>query len=411
MANQECCRFCGTPLTTTFADLGMSPVSNAYVKPENANDMERFYPLHAYVCSSCYLVQLGEFQSPEEIFSDYAYFSSYSASWLEHAKRYAEKMIEKFNLGSQSQVIELASNDGYLLKNFVAAGVPVLGIEPAANVAEVANKAGVPTVSKFFGVETANWLVAENKQADLMAANNVLAHVPDLNDFVAGIKIVLKQHGVITVEFPHLQQLYDNNQFDTIYHEHFSYFSLITVEKVFQHHGLKIFDVEELSTHGGSLRVYACHVESDQHETQAAVADILQRERDLGYEDLATYEKFSEKVKETKRALLDFMIKAKREGKSVVGYGAPAKGNTLLNYCGIREDFIDYTVDRSPHKQNTLLPGVHIPVFAPEKIDETKPDYIVILPWNLEKEIIDQLGHARDWGAKFIVPIPTVKIV
>ena len=410
-ANNDCCRFCSTPLTHTFADLGMSPVSNAYVKPDDANNMERFYPLHAFVCEACYLVQLGEFQSPQEIFSDYAYFSSYSDSWLAHAKKYAEKMIDRFALNQASQVIELASNDGYLLKNFVARGIPVLGVEPAANVAEVANKAGVPTVSRFFGVETAKWLLAEGKQADLMAANNVLAHVPDLNDFVAGIKLVLKPEGVITVEFPHLQRLYENNQFDTIYHEHFSYFSLVTVDKVFAHHGMKIFDVEELASHGGSLRIYATHSDCAQHAVSGAVTDLLQREEELGYTRLATYHAFAEKVKETKRSLLEFLIKVKRNGETVAGYGAPAKGNTLLNYCGIRQDFVDYTVDRSPHKQGSLLPGVHIPVYAPEKIAQTKPDYVLILPWNLEAEIVEQMAHIRDWGGQFIVPIPTVKVV
>ncbi len=406
-----CCRFCATPLRYTFADLGMSPVSNAYVKSQNANDMERFYPLHAYVCESCYLVQLGEFQAPEEIFSDYAYFSSYSDSWLAHAKKYSEKIIDRFALDQESQVIELASNDGYLLKNFVERGIPVLGVEPAANVAEVANKAGVPTVAKFFGVETAKWLVSEGRQADLIAANNVLAHVPDLNDFVAGIKLVLKPEGVITVEFPHLQRLYENNQFDTIYHEHFSYFSFVTVNKVFSRHCMKVFDVEELGSHGGSLRIYATHSDCAKHEISKAVADLSLREEELGYTKLETYHAFAEKVAETKRSLLEFLIKAKRDGKTVVGYGAPAKGNTLLNYCGIREDFVDYTVDRSPHKQGTLLPGVHIPVYAPEKIDETEPDYVLILPWNLEKEIVEQMSHIRGWGGKFVVPIPTVKVV
>ena len=345
------CRFCGTPLGHTFVDLGMSPLANSYLKVEQLQQMEPFYPLHVYVCKTCYLVQLPMFQRPEEIFSDYAYFSSYSSTWLTHAQEYTRLMIDRFKFNSQCKVIEIASNDGYLLKNFKERGIPVLGIEPAANVAETAQKAGIPTLVKFFGTQTARDLATEGTYADLLLGNNVLAHVPDLNDFVAGMKIVLKPNGVITMEFPHLMRLMDENQFDTIYHEHFSYFSFLAVEKVFAKHGLTIFDVDELPTHGGSLRIYARHTEDITKPTNQSVTALKNREESAGFTHLKTYFSFSAKVKETKRKILSFLIEAKQEGKSVVGYGAPAKGNTLLNYCGIRTDFIDYTVDRSPHKQ------------------------------------------------------------
>lgn len=405
------CRSCGAPLQHDFVNLGMSPIANANIRPGDEDKMERFYPLHAFVCDQCFLVQLGEFQSPDEIFSDYDYFSSYSVSWLAHAKRYCEMMIDRFGFNASSQVIELASNDGYLLKNFVEKGIPVLGIEPAQNVAKVAIEAGIPTRSVFFGRKTAQTLVKEGVKADLVLGNNVLAHVPDVNDFVAGIATVLKADGIVTIEFPHLQQLCDNNQFDTIYHEHFSYFSLIAVERVFANHGMVIFDVEELPTHGGSLRIFVRHKASNAHPVSDRVGTLREREISLGYKDLETYRAFEEKVKETKRSLLEFLIAAKREGKSVVGYGAPAKGNTLLNYCGIRGDFIDYTVDRSPRKQGLLLPGTHIPIMAPERIAETKPDYVLILPWNLEAEIVAQMAHIRAWGGKFVVPIPRVRVI
>ena len=405
------CRFCGTPLAHTFVDLGMSPLSNAFIKPENYHAMEPFYPLHAYVCSSCFLVQLEEFESPQRIFSDYVYFSSYSESWLRHAKAYAEMMIRRFNFNASHQVIEIASNDGYLLRNFKERSIPVLGIEPAENVAQVARAAGIPTQAKFFGVKTARELAASGLQADLLLGNNVLAHVPDVNDFVAGMKIALKRDGVITMEFPHLLQLMANNQFDTIYHEHFSYFSFVTAERIFAQHGLTLFDVEELPTHGGSLRIYARHAEHDKPAESANVESLRKREIGAGMTALATYEKFSENVRETKRKLLDFLIRAKREGKSVVGYGAPAKGNTLLNYCGIRTDFLDYTVDRSPHKQGLFLPGTRIPVHAPDRIRQTRPDYILILPWNIKDEVIEQMSHVREWGGKFVVPIPRVEVM
>ena len=404
------CRFCGTTLQHTFVDLGMSPISNANIKPENSQDMEPFYPLHAYVCDNCYLVQLEKFQSPGEIFSDYAYFSSYSQSWLQHAKDYVDHMMETVGYDASSQVVELASNDGYLLRNFRDLGVPVLGIEPAENVAVVAQEEGIPTMTKFFGVQTARELVADGVTADLLIGNNVLAHVPDLNDFVAGMKIILKPDGIITMEFPHLEKLMAENQFDTIYHEHFSYFSFYAVEQVFAHHGLTLFDVTELPTHGGSLRIYARHTEDDSKPVTANVENLRGRELQNGINQLASYQPFGEQVKEVKRKLLEFLIQATREGKRIAAYGAAAKGNTLLNYCGIRTDFIDYAVDASPHKQGLLLPGTHIPVYAPDKIAETKPDHLLILPWNLKDEIMKQTDYIRDWGGQFVVPIPEVVV-
>ena len=408
--NRCCCRFCDTTLEHTFVDLGMSPLCESYLTPEQLNEMEPFYPLHVYVCDRCFLVQLLEYVNPQEIFSEYAYFSSYSDSWLQHAKSYTEKMTQRFGLNSSSQVVEIASNDGYLLQYFVAQKIPVLGIEPAANVATVATNKGIPTLVKFFGEKTANELVAKGKQADLVLGNNVLAHVPDLNDFVKGIKVLLKPEGVITMEFPHLMRLIEENQFDTIYHEHFCYFSFITVEKVFAAHGLRIFDVEELSTHGGSLRIYGCHIEDKSKQTSVQVKELKAREEAAGFNNIENYFSFSKKVEETKFKLLEFLIAAKREGKSIAGYGAPGKGNTLLNYCGIRSDFIDYTVDRNPYKQGKLLPGTHIPIFHPDKIKETKPDYLLILPWNLKNEVMAQMSYVRDWGCQFVVPIPHVNI-
>ncbi|BAY92358.1 MULTISPECIES: class I SAM-dependent methyltransferase [unclassified Tolypothrix] len=404
------CLFCGTGLRHTFVDLGMSPPCESYRSLKQLNEVEPFYPLHAYVCENCLLVQLQEYVSPENIFSDYAYFSSYSDSWLKHAKNYVDLVVERFQLNQQSQVIEIASNDGYLLQYFVEKNIPALGIEPAANVAEVAIKKGIPTVVKFFGQETAKEQVAKGVKADLLLGNNVLAHTPYLNDFVKGMKIILKPQGVITMEFPHLMRLIDENQFDTIYHEHFSYFSFLTVEKIFATHGLTIFDVQELKSHGGSLRIYARHTEDDSQPVSEQVIELKAREEAAGFHKLEYYFSFGEKVKETKRKLLDFLIQAKREGKSIAGYGAPGKGNTLLNYCGIRTDFLDYTVDRSPYKQGQFLPGTHIPIFHPDKIQETKPDYVLILPWNLKDEIMSQIAYIRDWGGKFVVPIPEVQI-
>lgn len=405
-----CCRSCGMQLEHTFVDLGMSPLCESYVSLEGLNQMEPFYPLHVYVCHNCFLVQLEEYVKTEDIFSEYAYFSSYSDSWLEHAKNYTDMIVARLDLDQRSQVMELASNDGYLLQYFVKKGIPALGVEPAANVAAVAEQKGVPTVVKFFGRTTARELTAEFGKADLMIGNNVLAQAPDLNDFVGGMKIALKPEGVITLEFPHLLQLMNQNQFDTIYHEHFSYFSLIAVEKVFARHDLRLFDVEELSTHGGSLRVYACHAEDATKSVSERVTELMSREENAGFYYLEHYFTFGEQVKETKRKLLEFLIKAKQEGKSIAGYGAPGKGNTLLNYCGIRTDFIDYTVDRNPYKQGKFLPGTHIPIHDPRKIVETKPDYLLILPWNFKEEIMAQMSFIREWGGKFVVPIPEVKI-
>jgi len=388
----------------------MSPLCESFLSAEQLNRMEPFYPLHAYVCENCFLVQLQEYVDRAAIFTDYAYFSSYADSWLEHARRYTDHMIARWNLGAQHHVVELASNDGYLLKNFVARGIPALGIEPAANVAAVAIAMGVPTRVVFFGIETARSLVAEGLQADLLIGNNVLAQVPDISDFVAGMKIVLGAGGVITMEFPHLLRLVEGNQFDTIYHEHFSYFSLLTVSKIFEAHGLTIFDVEELPTHGGSLRIYARHAEDATKPVEPRVRGLVKTEVEQGYDQVARYTTFGKQVEETKRRLLEFLIDAKRAGKSIAGYGAPGKGNTLLNYCGIRTDFIEYTVDRSPHKQGKFTPGTHIPILAPERINETKPDYVLILPWNVKDEVIEQMGRIRSWGGRFVVPIPEVKL-
>jgi len=405
------CRFCRINIQQVFADLGMSPLSNSYLKPEQLNQAERFYPLCAYVCENCLLVQLEEFQSSEQIFSDqYAYFSSYSDSWLEHCRAYTDLMVKKFGFNENSQVIELASNDGYLLQYFKQKGIPVLGIEPAANVAKVAEEKGIHTLVKFFNVTTAKELANQGIQADLLLGNNVLAHVPDLNDFVAGIKIALKPTGILTMEFPHLLQLIQQGQFDTIYHEHFSYFSCLTVEKIFAHHGLTLFDVEELPTHGGSLRIYVRQQENEALAVTEAVGKLKAQEIRSGLDKITTYLDFSERIKTIKRKLLTFLIEAKNQGKSVVGYGAPAKGNTLLNYCGIRTDLLEYTVDRSPHKQGLFLPGTHIPVAHPDRIRETKPDYLLVLPWNIKTEIMEQMSYIREWQGKFVIPIPEVEI-
>jgi hypothetical protein len=405
-----CCRFCNTPLKHTFVDLGMSPLCESYVSAEQVNQMEPFYPLHVYVCDNCFLVQLQEYVTPDHIFTEYAYFSSYAVSWLQHAKAYTDLMVERFYLNEKSHVVELASNDGYLLQYFVEKNIPCLGIEPAANVAKVAVEKGVPTLVEFFGVESARRLAAEGKQADLLLGNNVLAQVPDLNDFVGGMKILLKPQGVITMEFPHLMCLMEENQFDTIYHEHFSYFSWITTEKIFAAHGLTLFDVEEIPTHGGSLRIYARHDDDASKPVSDRAKALKQRELEAGITDVTSYRNFAAQVEETKRKLLDFLIKAKREGKTIVGYGAPGKGNTLLNYCGIRTDFLDYTVDRNPYKQGKFLPGTHIPIYHPDKIAQTKPDYVFILPWNFKDEIMQQMAFIRDWGGQFLVPIPEVKL-
>jgi 2-polyprenyl-3-methyl-5-hydroxy-6-metoxy-1,4-benzoquinol methylase len=390
----------------------MSPLSNAFLTVEQLERMEPFYPLHAYVCGRCFLVQLQEFESPQHLFAeDYAYFSSYSRTWLDHARSYVEGMVERFDFGPASMVVEIASNDGYLLQYFKQKNVPVLGIEPAENCARAAQQAGIPTLAKFFGSELASELKAQGKSADLLLGNNVLAHVPSLNDFVKGLTILLKPGGVITMEFPHLLNLMRENQFDTIYHEHFSYFSFFTVEKVFGRQGLKLFDVERLSTHGGSLRVFAAHAEDATKKVNEKVMQLRDEEAGFGINDLKTYLGFSEQVKRTKRKLLEFLVGAKSSGKSVVGYGAPAKGNTLLNYCGVRTDFLDYTVDLSPQKQGKFLPGTHVPVFHPDRIRDTRPDYILILPWNIKEEIMSQMDHVREWGGKFVVPIPEAQVL
>ena len=404
------CRFCASPLRHILIDLGLSPLCESYVSAENLNRMEPFYPLRVFVCDRCLLAQLEEYVSPEEIFTEYAYFSSYADSWLTHAKRYTDQMAERFGIGPSSLVVELASNDGYLLQYFVEKGVSVLGVEPARNVAQAALDKGIPTRVEFFGEKLARDLVAEGKAADLVVGNNVLAQVPGLNDFVRGMKVLLKPLGVITLEFPHLVRLIEGNQFDTIYHEHFSYFSFLATERIFAAHGLTIFDVEELPTHGGSLRIYARHAEDGAKPVGPRVGELRTREESAGLTRMETYEAFSEKVKETKRKLLEFLIGAKREGKIICGYGAPGKGNTLLNYCGIRTDFLDYTVDRNPYKQGKFTPGTRIPIHPPERIRETKPHYVFILPWNFKDEIMDQLSYVRDWGGQFVVPIPEVKV-
>ena len=408
--SQTGCRFCGTPLQHTFVDLGMSPLAESWLTPLQLNRMEPFYPLRVYVCERCFLVQLEEFESAEHIFSDYAYFASYSETWLQHAAAYVRMAIERFGLGARSQVVEIASNDGYLLRNFLGNGIKILGVEPAANVAKVAVEKGIPTVVKFFGAQTARELAGDGAKADLLIGNNVLAHVPDLNDFVEGMKILLKPGGSITMEFPHLMQLIEKNEFDTIYHEHFSYLSFTTVEKVFAAHGLALYDVEELATHGGSLRIYACHSDDTAKTVSRRAEELKAREAAGGLTRLETYLRFTETVKETKRKLMEFLIDAKRKGKSIVAYGAAAKGVTLLNYCGVRTDFIDYAVDLSPHKQGRFMPGVHIPIFHPDKIKQSQPDYVLILPWNLKDEIIRQLAHIGKWGGQFIVPIPEVSL-
>ena len=404
------CLFCSAPLRQTFVDLGMSPLCESYLPAEALNQVERFYPLHAYVCERCFLVQVEQYVSPEAIFTEYAYFSSFSDSWLAHAKAYVDMIASRLGLSGTSRVIELGSNDGYLLQYFVAKGMRVLGVEPARNVAEAAVARGVPTHVAMFGRQTARELQAQGLQADLLIGNNVLAQVPDVNDFVAGMKLLLKPGGVITMEFPHLMRLMQENQFDTIYHEHFSYFSFLTAERIFAAHGLRLFDVQELRTHGGSLRIYAGHAEESGTPESEEVRRLRAREASAGLNRLETYAAFTEQVHETKRRLLEFLINVKRAGKHIAGYGAPGKGNTLLNYCGIRTDFLDYTVDRNPYKHGRFLPGTHIPIHAPEKIRQTRPDYVLILPWNLKDEIMEQVSYIREWAGQFVVPIPDVKV-
>lgn len=404
------CRFCGAGLQHTFVDLGMSPLCETYPSAADLNHGEVYYPLHVYVCDQCFLVQLGEYETPEGIFGDYPYFSSYSDSWLRHAENYCDAMTNRLGLGEQSFVVEVASNDGYLLQYFVRQKVPVLGIEPAANVARVAREKGVPTLVRFFGAQLASELVAKDRCADLVLGNNVLAQVPDLNDFVEGLRILLKPDGILTLEFPHLLRLMERNEFDTIYHEHFSYFSMLTTARILEAHCLRAFEVEELTTHGGSLRVYACRAENGAYSVGTSVRNLIAEEKRAGLASVTGYDRFAQKVRETKLALAEFLITAAREGKSVAGYGAPGKSATLLHYCGIGKDLIKYTVDRSPHKQGRFLPGTHIPIYHLGRIAETKPDYVVILPWNLKNEIMEQLQFVRGWGGRFVVPIPELAV-
>jgi len=404
------CRFCHSPLTHTFVDLGLSPLCESYVSAHELKGPEILYPLHSFVCAKCFLVQLPEHVAPQTIFEEYAYFSSYSDSWLAHAKSYVNAISERLGLNAQSLVVELASNDGYLLQYFLEMQIPVLGIEPAKNVARSAQEKGIRTVTEFFGAELARKLAAEGYQADLLLGNNVLAHVPDINDFVAGMKLLLKPDGVITMEFPHLIRLIEENQFDTIYHEHFSYLSFTTAEAIFQAHGLRPFAVEELPTHGGSLRIFACHAENTAREISGTVEELKAREASWGIDRLDRYEKFTDQVEATKRGILRFLIEAREQQKTVAGYGAPGKGNTLLNYCGIRTDFLAYTVDRSTYKQGKFTPGTRIPIHPPERIRQTKPDFLFILPWNLKDEIMKQNSFIREWGGKFVVPIPEITV-
>ena len=408
---QPKCRFCDALLSHVMCDLGLSPLANSYIKFEDADKAEKLYPLKVWVCDQCLLSQLEEFESPDAIFSDYLYFSSFSSSWVEHARRYCEMMIERFHFDASSQIVEIASNDGYLLQHFKAEGIPVLGVEPAANIAKVAwEQKKIPSLVKFFGVQTARELVADGKSADLLLGCNVLAHVPDINNFVGGLKIALKSAGIITFEFPHLLRLIERNQFDTIYHEHFSYLSLLAVEKIFEHHGLALFDVEELSTHGGSLRIFARHRDHEGLPATENVKRMKKKELAFGLAEMVTYTAFGDKVRATKDRLLQFLRDAKGAGKKIAAYGAAAKGVTLMNYCGIRDDLVDYVVDRSPYKQNHFMPGVRIPIYNPERIFETKPDYLLILPWNLRKEISEQMAGIRAWGGQFAVPIPEVQV-
>jgi hypothetical protein len=409
--SQLSCRFCGRQVRHTFVDLGMSPLCQTHITSEQLNQMEPFYPLHAYVCEHCFLVQLDQFVGPTEIFAEYAYFASYSDSWVEHARRYCELVCARFGIDRGSRVLEIASNDGYLLQHFLARGVTALGVEPAANVAAAAVARGVPTLVKFFGTQLARELVDDFGKPDLLIGNNVLAHVPDLNDFVAGMQLLLADGGLITMEFPHLLELMRHNQFDTIYHEHFSYFSFGTVCEVFRRHGLTLFDVEQLPTHGGSLRIYARHAGNGSRPVSERAGALLALEKDFGLDRLATYSSFAEQVRATKRALLAFLIDAKRAGKRIVGYGAPGKGNTLLNYCGIGVDFLDFTVDRNPYKQGKYTPGMHIPIRHPDELIAAQPDYVLILPWNLKDEVLATVGADPRLKTQFIVPIPRVQIV
>ena len=405
------CRFCGNKLSHEFIDLGNAPPSNSFLTEEQLNEAEVFYPLRVFVCEKCFLVQIGEYRKSDEIFNkDYAYFSSYSKTWLDHAKKYVDMITERLGLNTASHVIEIASNDGYLLQYFQEKQIPCLGIEPTDNTAYVARKKGIAVVIGFFGVRLARELASEGRKADLIVGNNVLAHVPDINDFVCGLKILLKEKGVITMEFPHLMKLVENSEFDTIYHEHFSYFSLFTVQKIFASHNLVLFDVEELPTHGGSLRIYAKHLEDTSHDVSVNIDRLLDREADVGMRELRYYRNFQEQANQVKHELVAFLLEQKRLGKKVIAYGAAAKGNTLLNYCGVKKDLIRFVVDASPHKQGKFLPCSHIPVVAIGKIKKTKADYVLILPWNIEDEITEQLHYIQEWGGQFVIAVPEFKI-
>jgi SAM-dependent methyltransferase len=404
------CRHCGSALEVSFCNLGTSPFANSLIEPHQSGAAEKHYPLELFVCSNCLLVQLDAFETPDAIFSNYSYFSSFSDTWVEHARRYVETICNRYKFDQNSQVVEIASNDGYLLKEFVRRNIPALGIEPAVNVAQVAQDAGIPTINKFFGNALARELVGRGIGADLIIANNVLAHVPDLNDFVSGFKILLKPKGVLTIEFPHLLRLMEGVQFDTVYHEHFSYFSFFAAEKLMASHGLQIFDVERLETHGGSLRLYVTHQENAVSHG-AGVSSLREEELGAGLLSIDGYSKFPDMVRRVRRKLLRFLLDAEESGKVVVGYGAPAKAVTLLSYCGVGADLLQFTVDRSPHKQGRLLPGSRLPIYEPDRIREAKPHYILIFPWNIKDEIVSQLSYARSWGAKFVVPIPEVEII
>jgi len=404
------CRFCKTELEHIFIDLVNSPASNSFLTEQELNEPETFFPLKVFTCHNCFLVQVDEYKKSDAIFdSGYVYFSSYSTSWLAHAKRYTDLMKERFALNENSLVIEVASNDGYLLQYFKEKGIPVLGVEPTANTAEAAKQKGIESVVDFFGVRLANELAEKGRHADLLLGNNVLAHVPDIVDFVGGMKILLKPQGVITMEFPHLVQLIDNNQFDTIYHEHFSYLSFYTVQQIFAAAGLELFDVEELPTHGGSLRIYAKHAEDKSKKIEDTIRLMLEKEKAKGIDQLAYYDNFEQKATTVKLDLLDFLIQQKRAGKKVSAYGAAAKGNTLLNYCGVKNDLINYVVDANPHKQNKWLPASHIPVKNEQYLRDDKPDYVIILPWNLKEEIMQQLAYIREWGGRFVIPVPALQ--
>ena len=406
------CRFCKSTLTNIFLDLGMSPMANSFLKSTELDTKEPHYPLCSYVCSNCFLVQLDEFEKPQEIFSNYAYFSSFSTTWLDHVEEFVNQLINQFKIDKEKHVIEIASNDGYLLQHFKKKDIPILGIEPAKNIASDAESKGIPTINKFFGVDTAQELVQNGKKADFLIAFNVMPHVPNLNDFVNGLKMILNNDGILIIQFSaYLLKLIELNEFDMIYHEHFSYFSLGTLKKIFSELKLKIFDVEELSIHGGSLRLYIIHEENNSYQKSTRVDQLLEKEKQFGLLETSTYDNFTKNIQNVKQDICNFFVEARKENKKIVCYGAPAKGNTLLNFCGIGKDFIEYTVDKNPHKQELFLPGTHIPIYSPEKVLSTKPDYLLILPWNLKDEIIEEMNFIRDWNGKFVVLIPKIEII